>query len=65
MIGERFGKWTVIKEAPSRRWDKFFECRCDCGTISNVAARALKYKRSCQCFRCSKKSFVSRFKGKF
>lgn len=48
LIGQRFGRWTVIDEAPTRYSKSgktrsiMWKCKCDCGTIKNVGARALK-----------------------
>lgn len=58
LIGQRFGRWTVIDEAPTRYSKSgktrsiMWKCKCDCGTIKNVGARALKKgtSLSCGCF---------------
>lgn len=61
--GERFGRLTVIKEAPrlaptpSQRashhlaGDRTVECRCDCGTVATVRLAKLRHgrTRSCGC----------------
>ena len=54
LTGMRFGKWTVLKRAPTKsdhatRW----LCKCDCGTIKDIAAATLKNgeSKSCGCYR--------------
>lgn len=36
-IGEKFGKWTVLGEAPRKelRRGRFFTCKCECGTVQD------------------------------
>lgn len=56
--GRRFGRWTVIGPAPTRYSKSgktrriMWKCRCDCGTVKDVGARALKtgMSTSCGCF---------------
>lgn len=54
LIGQRFGHWTVLKEAPSivspcgtKR--KAFLCRCDCGTEKIVSKTLLKNGKTTSC----------------
>lgn len=55
---KKFGRWYVLEQAPTRysRSGKssriMWKCRCDCGTIKDVSARALKtgMSQSCGCF---------------
>ena len=52
MIGRRFGRLTVLKESPSRKWSQvWWECKCDCGNTKIVAGRDLRFDRvqSCGC----------------
>ncbi len=36
-IGDKFGKWTVLKILPKISYKPcFFECQCECGTIKKV-----------------------------
>lgn len=54
LTGRVFGRWTVISRAPdrySKRGDKiiYWNCRCECGTIKEVADRELKRGRSKSC----------------
>jgi hypothetical protein len=53
LTGERFGKWTAVKEGPSgpsgnRRW----HCRCDCGTTRLVLHNSLVQGLSVSCGKC-------------
>lgn len=54
MIGERFGRWTVIGNAePSRTGLPRWECRCDCGVTRNVRRAHLRNgaSQSCGCLK--------------
>lgn len=50
-IGDRFGRWTVI--GPSKKTDKsqnkYFLCKCDCGTARDIAGYMLASGRSKSC----------------
>lgn len=62
--GQRFGRWIVLDEAPTRVSKSgktrsiMWRCQCDCGTIKNVGARALKTGMSTSCG-CLQKERVS------
>lgn len=54
MIGARYGRWTVLEQAPSAARGRYFLCRCDCGNIREVKASpglALGRSLSCGCVR--------------
>lgn len=55
LIGERFGKLTVIAEA-SRRGNKgyarYWLCKCDCGNEKEVAQNRLRSGRRVSCGEC-------------
>ncbi|HXB11347.1 MAG TPA: hypothetical protein VNZ45_05130 [Bacteroidia bacterium] len=59
MIGNKMGKWLVLREVkvPQARTARFkhFECQCECGTIKTVRADGLRNGRSSQCRECSEK----------
>ena len=66
LSGQRFGRWTVLEQAPTR-YSKcgktrsiMWLCRCDCGTVKSVGARALKtgMSTSCGCFQKERVSEV-------
>lgn len=50
-IGERFGHWKVIglSEKTDKSQNKYFLCRCDCGTVRDIAAHKLTSGRSKSC----------------
>lgn len=57
LTGERFGAWTVLERAPSRRrrngrTEAFFLCRCACGREVEVRAQALRKGASTRCDAC-------------
>ena len=54
LIGQKFGKLTVIKEAGSNRdGEALWECRCDCGSKKNIVGKLLRRgnTNSCGCLR--------------
>ena len=57
MVGRRFGRWTVLSEAPKRAKRKlvFWTCRCDCGNVVDVDGNNLRSGLSQKCSNCSTK----------
>lgn len=58
MIGQRFGRFTVIAQASSRRCKDgrnrtYWQCRCDCGAVKDVGQSNLRSGaiQSCGCKR--------------
>jgi hypothetical protein len=53
MIGLRFGRLTVVAQAPSRGRKKHWLCLCSCGNSTTVIGRSLRTgaTKSCGCFR--------------
>lgn len=52
--GMRFNRWTAIKKTKTdKNTGDLWQCKCDCGTIRNVRARALKsgHSKSCGCYK--------------
>ena len=49
LVGQHFGKWTVLEYAGDMRW----KCKCSCGTEKNVLTRYLLNgsSKSCGCDR--------------
>ena len=50
-IGQRFGAWTVIGDAPAlgSRARRAWQCRCDCGVVRNVKVEKLVAHLSLSC----------------
>lgn len=55
LIGQRFGKLTVIKQVASKRGHSCWLCQCDCGNTKKVCSTELKNgdTLSCGCLRSS------------
>jgi hypothetical protein len=49
LIGLRFGKWTVIGEAPNYRETNRWTCKCDCGQKRDVRGVSLTRGSSTSC----------------
>lgn len=48
MIGRKIGRWTILHELRKGGF-KYYECRCDCGTVRDVKANSIKSGRSQSC----------------
>ena len=53
LTGQRFGRWTVLCRAPSKKKMTAWECRCECGTVRDVLAVHLCAGNtvSCGCYK--------------
>jgi hypothetical protein len=51
-IGEKYGKWTVIRFIDVHRKLQRFECECECGTRGNHCVADLRAGKSKQCTNC-------------
>lgn len=49
LTGQRFGRYTVIGEAVRRKTNRYWTCRCDCGTIREVPQSSLTSGQSTSC----------------
>lgn len=51
LTGKRFGRWTVIERATSRKGKTAWKCACDCGNVSVVIGYNLTsgHSKSCGC----------------
>lgn len=51
LIGQKFGKWEVLKRDSSK--PRYYICRCECGTIRSVFGSSLKNgtTKSCGCLK--------------
>lgn len=52
-IGTKYGNWTILKEPQRINKKLIYECKCDCGNISNVRDEVLKKSQSRFCIRCN------------
>lgn len=64
LVGEKFGRWTVLKDVGNKKGCSYWLCRCDCGTERIVLGGSLKSgdSKSCGCLQKEKVSEVG--KGK-
>lgn len=53
LIGQRFGRWTVLSVDKSKKRRTHYMCKCDCGTIKSVCKSILKngQSKSCGCLK--------------
>ena len=62
LVNQKFGKLTVIKDSGKRTKNRgiIWECKCDCGKITEVTTNNLKQKItfSCGCLKQSKGEFI-------
>lgn len=60
MTGRKIGRWTVLDKCMvTRKNERKWLCRCDCGTERYVLERSLKYGGSLSCGCISKEKAVS------
>lgn len=62
LTGKRFGKLTVLKDSNQRQNNKIlWKCKCDCGTITNVATGDLisGHIKSCGCTKSYGEEIIS------
>lgn len=52
--GAKFGKWTVLGEAPKRGDKRMVQCVCDCGRSADVYLTHVKRGVSAGCAPCAK-----------
>lgn len=57
LIGRRFGRLTVVAQAPTLKYSRW-RCVCDCGATKVVNSNSLNYGdvRSCGCLRREQQS---------
>ena len=53
LTGQQFGRLTVLREAPTKGKQRYWECECECGTVKEVAHGHLRNGSivSCGCKR--------------
>ena len=66
LIGLRFGKLTVKKRAPNRRYTRgrVWECLCDCGNYVYPTSNRLTAGRAVSCGRCTKNNLIGKKFGR-
>lgn len=52
MPGKRFGKWLVTSYIESKKRQRYYLCRCDCGTEKAISGGELRKGRTTQCRSC-------------
>ncbi|GKS12906.1 hypothetical protein YDYSY3_39060 [Paenibacillus chitinolyticus] len=52
LTNQKFGRLKVISEAERKGYVRYWNCRCDCGTIKPIAQNSLRSKKttSCGCY---------------
>lgn len=62
LINKKFNRLLVIEEAPSRNKKTYWKCKCECGTILEVRADALKSgkTKSCGCLNTETRSALGK-----
>ena len=60
ILGEKFGRWTVIEEAPPQKRHTMWKCKCECGVVKTVSYSNLVdgISKSCGCLRSEKLSDI-------
>lgn len=60
LVGQRFGRLTVVATAPCKKSRTLWACRCDCGNTLTVIGHSLKRgnTQSCGCLRRERRAAV-------
>lgn len=62
LVGQKFGKLTVLKDSGKRTKERgiIWECQCECGKITEVSSNNLKQKTtiSCGCLKQSQGEYI-------
>src|SRR5689334_19671478 len=48
-IGQRYGRWTVLKELPRHNEHRMVKCRCACGKTKTLGLQSIREGRSESC----------------
>lgn len=53
MVGQPYGRWTILSYSHTKGPHKYYDCRCECGTERSVQGWSLVYGKtlSCGCLR--------------
>ena len=60
LLGERFGRLTVIGKAENANEHVMWTCQCDCGSMSKVSSQSLRSGNSSSCGCIRKEMLVGR-----
>lgn len=58
LLGERFGRLTVIASSESVKGSAFWSCKCDCGKTTTVSSYSLRHGKTESCG-CLQRELVS------
>lgn len=47
--GDKFGAWEIVKEAERRKSNRYYLCKCECGTEREIFRGSLIMSRSKSC----------------
>lgn len=63
ITGQRFGRFTVIRKAYTRKGIAYWECKCDCGNVFCSQSRKIRegLTRSCGCLAKDLKKHPNRY----
>lgn len=52
-IGDKYGRLSILNEVESKKWKRYFLCKCDCGNETVVSLDNLRsgHTQSCGCLR--------------
>jgi hypothetical protein len=48
-VGDKYYRWTIIKETQKMEDKRCFVCKCDCGTVSTIRLSTLRQGKSKSC----------------
>lgn len=64
--GKRYGSWTVLYlDKENEKPNKYWVCKCDCGTIKSISGAELRRGRSISCGCFQKREWLNKKFGKW
>lgn len=60
LTNKKFGRLTVIKQAPTTRKRTWWICKCDCGNVVTVRSDSLRSGNTTSCG-CYQREVVSKY----
>jgi HNH endonuclease len=65
LVGQTFGKYTVISQATSKDWKRRWLCRCSCGETRTISTEHLKSGKRTGCNSCNNGNIGRPFEGRY
>jgi hypothetical protein len=65
LVGRKFGKYTVVKQAKSKNWTRRWVCKCTCGKKRTISTEHLTSGKRTGCNTCNNGNLKRPFEGRY